>query len=292
MNDEVNYFNDLLKIKPPSIKENMALIEKAINGTDKDKWTLITRNIRYVRSIVSRHMGEDYAQLNDMMIDGLMGFYEATTRLKPSVFSEFMVYCGAWIEREIITNLHKRQSAFNSKSERSRFVTGGIPEETIKIDHFGNRQFGDALVDITQSSPSEICEENDVKMFARKFIEEICFGKSKKWFTNKERQVLWSWIFNNGNGCVVAKRAGLSKQRVAVILDRIVVKIHRHFANKNIEFPEIYGNKGRVNSHESTMKKNFKYILVEIDEKHRVRLEERKENPYSNRLFKNKKNNP
>jgi len=287
-------YQRLLEKPPPGIEENQLLINKAVEANQKieeiesrdeeieakkkeieaeieNRWKLITRNIRLVLHVAGKcrqHFQVD-KNANDMLTDGLLGFYDAVCRLKACVPQQFVSYSIAHIEFHIKSGLSKKQSAFNNISERTRFVAVSIDET--HTDRDGEESFSveTKLCEKTQPDVSELVEGKDMAEFSRKVIRDICSCKKLR-LTPGDREAFLALAKVGGNKNQAAKSKGVSRECMGQRFSKCRKEVIRYCVEKYgwNELQDMFGVKGRTSNSKLSNPKSFRYAVQEIDGRH------------------------
>lgn len=235
-------FQEILKNPPPTKEENAILISNAIAGDEEDKWELVLRNVRLVYRMVQKHHPEPWEE-GDMLLDGIMGFYEAVGRLIPCEPEQFSSYGCSYIIKEIRKNRRLRHSQFNSTAKGATWKS--VSMNDVMGDGPNPKMRKDVVPDINAVGSSDLCEGDDVVKFCKRLVRTICVSPKVR-LSKRERDVFRSLIRHKGDTRAVAEEFGLSRQRIHQVWQSLAKKISKYCKKRfGEELEDIFGTDGR-----------------------------------------------
>jgi len=276
-NEEFDFFRSYLFTYIIEVKK------KEIEVEIENRWKLITRNIRLVLRVAGKHSQHSQVDknTNDMVADGLLGFYDAVCRLKACVPQQFVSYSIAHMEFYIKSGLSKKQSAFNKISEFTRFVAVSIDETHADKDGEEGFSLETKLCEKTQPDISELVGDKDMAEFSRKVIRDICSCRKLR-LTPGDRAAFLVLSKEGGNENRAAKSKGVSRERIRQISVKCRKEVIKYCVEKYgwNELQDMFGIKGRTPNSKISNPKSFRYIVQEIDRKHHERKQALKQSAY------------
>jgi len=280
---EIESRDEEIEAKKKEIEVEIEAKKKEIEVEIENRWKLITRNIRLVLYVAGKHSQHSQVDknANDMVADGLLGFYDAVCRLKACVPQQFVSYSIAHMEFHIKSGLSKKQSAFNNISERTRFVAVSIDETQTKPDGQESFSLETKLCEKTQPDVSELVEDKDMAEFSRKVIRDICSCRKLR-LTPGDREAFLALAEEGGNKNQAAKSKGVSRECMGQRFFKCRKEVIRYCVEKYgwNELQDMFGIKGRTPNSKLSNPKSFRYTVQEIDRKHHARKQVLKQSVY------------
>ena len=239
----LNSYQEILQLPSPTKEENKILIAKAISGGSKEKWELVTRNIKLIYSIAQRYYAKLGEGEEEIVSDGIIGLYKAVCRLRPCVSEQFITYGGAYIQNEIARGIQRKKSYFNAATEYTIWIPVSI-NKLVPFD-FSLAPIEEIIPDIGVVTAREACEITDMTEFSKKLVKSICCSEEIK-LSKKQRNALTVFMAQGGNVRATAKELGVTRQDVDVVIKRIIPKIQLYLFKKfGSELEDIFGIKGK-----------------------------------------------
>ena len=203
-------YRRMLDREPPTKEENNELLKTAFNGTDEDKWEMVTRNARMVLWVISRHFSDKTS--NDTFSDGLWGLYTAVTRLREGCsVQEFFGYSHKYIMGYVQQGVIQRGSQlakfrYISKREVSLDKFDGSDDDTMRME----------IENPNALAPDECLGSDDARIYSSKFIDDLCENPALR-LTELQKERFQLLARHGGNLSSAAREAGVSAERMRVI---------------------------------------------------------------------------
>ena len=203
-------YKRMLDEEPPTREENDILLKKAFEGTDEDKWEVVTRNARMVLWVISRHFSNKTS--NDTFSDGLWGLYTAVTRLREDCsVQEFFGYSHKYIMGYV------QQGVIQRGSQLAKFRYTNRPEVSLdKFDGTDEDTFKMEIENPNALNPDDQLGESDARVYSSAFIDFVCEHPAMR-LTELQKERFRLLGRHGGNLSSAAREVGVSAERMRVI---------------------------------------------------------------------------
>lgn len=212
----------ILSWEPPPEKDNIEYLEAIRDSQDKEvSWNFVLLNARFVVNVINRgFLG--FPMSDEMLSDGLLGFFNATMRVK-DISTFFSGYAEGYIRGYVYKGLYKRRGRkrHNDVWDNGPLSYDYISQDANDNDHGSVRQYYDA----TACLPNEIVMADDNKKEAKSIIKKIMSkaGLSKK---QKEAFVAFTKCNTVKDETKVQEDLGITRQALWVRKSKMNEKIH------------------------------------------------------------------
>ncbi|NLY78187.1 MAG: RNA polymerase sporulation sigma factor SigK [Tissierellia bacterium] len=202
--------------KPLSKEEEMYLLKKYSEGSEKARNILIERNLRLVAHIVKKYnsSGKD---IDDLISIGTIGLIKAISTFDPSKGTRLATYAARCIENEILMCI---RASKKTKGEVSL-------QEPIGTDKEGNEI---SLIDILGADGDDISDEIHLKFQKKKLHEAI-----NNVLKDREKRILELRYGLVDGVCKtqreIAAMLGISRSYVSRIEKRAIDKLNKALNN-------------------------------------------------------------
>lgn len=228
------------------------LIEKAQNGDQKAKETLINENLPLIKSIVKRYLGKN-VEYDDLMQLGTIGLLKAIGNFNVSFDVKFSTYAVPMISGEIKRFIRDDGSIKVSRSiksmnilinkyiEEERNVSGKEPTIKNIADKFNLSEQDVVMILDSSQMPVSIyssCDDNSNLILLDRIadtkttedvVNKMLLHKLIKELPKRDKQIIILRYYRNKTQSEIAKILGVSQVQVSRLEAKILENMKKQF---------------------------------------------------------------
>jgi len=214
-------------------------------------WDFVCLNTKIILYVAKRYF-TTYKMNEQMLSDGLLGFYTAMIRVKnkknkndySQIINYAIKYIRGYIRRGLILkNTQVYPGIIHNKIQKISLIS---KDNTVCYEDSTNID----IVDYTEKNPLDILIDNDKVSIIKAILIQSCKN-------NKEKKILNLLLENNSNIQEVSRITGISRQRIYIIKQNIMKKFKCLCAKNKINITDFNDTQDK-----KILDNNNKYAMV------------------------------